>query len=348
MNKTIYSIFQGSSTNLLDDILGFLGYINLAGWMIPIMGLIILGVCITIIIIIYKIIFRMINKRITLQGSTPEVYNGLKFITRFIIGIIIIILIMDFLKIDSSYLLIISGIIISAIAFASMNAITNFISGIWILLVRPFTVGDYIDVNGVDGLVTEISLNYTRLKHVDETISLIPNSNCINTSIINHTITKKWLEQHAKRLNQTKQIAETILDEGDKDIFKIIRDVDEELNLIQDILRSMNITEKNYFIKSKNNKNEKKKYSTYVQKNKMVRYVLELNLDKRVKRNDKLLEEVCKKWSEFFLFKPFWKLEGADFYAYYRFILITPDPELIIKYLGRFIEDIYKAIYTET
>ena len=340
----IWSIFQG--TNPLDEFLGILGYFNIAGWSIPIMGLILLVGTIVAIFIVYKYVFRKLNKRIILQGSTPDIYNGLKFGVRLMIGIIIIILIMTFLKIESSYILIVSGIVVSAIAFASMNAINNFIVGIWILLTRPFTVGDYININGSDGIVVEISLNYTKLKHIDETISLIPNSNCINTNMINHTVSKKWLDQYIKRLRQTKEKLQSILEE-EKGEFKVFNAISEELGQLQGTLKMMENMEESFFLREKGTQLEKISHSRYVQKNKLVRYVLELNLDKRVKRNEELLEKVCQKWSNRFLIKPYWQLYGADFYVYYRFILLTPDPQFLIQYLGEFIKDIYKAIYTE-
>lgn len=336
--------FQG--TNPIDDFFGILGNLDLWGWSIPIMGLILLVGIIVVIIIIYTYIFRKINKRITLQGSTPDIYNGLKFGVRLILGIVIIILIMNFLKIESSYILIVSGIVVSAVAFASMNAINNFIAGIWILLVRPFTVGDYINVNGSDGIVIEISLNYTKLKHIDETVSLIPNINCVTTSIINHTISKKWLDQYLKRLEQTKDNLEAIIEE-EKGQFKIVRQLKEELSQIRDTLQMMTRMEESFFLREEGQQQQKVPHSKYVKKNKLVRYVLELNLDKRVNRNDVLLEEICQKWANKFLIKPSWQLYGADFYAFYRFILLTPDPEFLIRYLGDFIKDVYKAIYTE-
>lgn len=342
--KLIFTLLQG--TNPFDEFIGLLGTFNLWGWKVPIMGLIILAGIIAIIFIIYKVLFRILNRRIILQGSSPDVYNGLKFLIRLIIGIIIIILIMNFLNIQSSYLILITGIVVSAISFASMNAITNFIAGIWILIVRPFTIGDYITIDGTDGIVIEISLNYTRLKCIDETIFLIPNINCINTNIVNHTVSKVWLDNYIKRLEQTKKSLEIFLNKENED-FNVASAIKEELSIVSEILRTMEDTERSFFTIQKGDQTEKLSHSKYVHDNKIVRYVLELNLDKRVNRNEKLFEDICQKWAKKFLIKPHWQLYGADFYAYYRFILLTPDPELIIKYQSEFVEDIYKAVYTE-
>jgi len=342
-----YILFQGSGSNPLDQLLGILGYFNLAGWKIPIIGSIILVGSIAIILIVYKFVFKALNRRITLQGSTPDVYNGLKFVIRLIVGIIIIILVMNFLNVQSSYLLIITGIVVSAITFASMNVITNFIAGVWILTVRPFTVGDYISINGTDGIVTEISLNYTKLKSIDESIFLIPNINCINTNIINHSVSKNWLDQYIKRLEQTQNELEVLLEEEEKSRFNILHEIREELTVVRETLGMMEDAEQNFFIMEGEEQKGKISYSKYVHKNKIVRYVLELNLDKRVNRNKRLLDEICQKWTSKFLIKPQWQLYGADFYVYYRFILLTPDPQFLIRYQSDFIKDIYKAVYTE-
>ena len=333
-------------TNPFLEFLGILDYFNLAGWKIPIMGLIILAGIIVVIIIIYKILFRALNRRIILQGSSPDMYNGLKFLIRLIIGIIIIVLAMNFLDIQSSYIIIISGIVVSAISFASMNAITNFIAGIWILVVRPFTIGDYISMDGTDGIVIEISLNYTRLKCIDETIFLIPNINCINSNIVNHTVSKIWLDNHINRMEQTRKSLEVFLDKENED-FSVVQAIKEELAIINETLRIMEDTERSFFTVQEGDRAQELAHSKYVHGNKIVRYVLELNLDKKVNRNERLFEEICQKWAEKFLIKPQWQLYGADFYAYYRFILLTPDPELIIKYQSEFIEDVYRAVYTE-
>ena len=335
------------NSNFFAEFLGILDYFDIAGWKIPIMGLMILAGTIAIIFIIYKILFKMLNHRITLQGSNPDMYNGFRFLIQIIIGIILIVLATNLLNIESSYIIIVTGIVVSAISFASMNAITNFIAGIWILVVRPFTIGDYISIDGTDGIVIEISLNYTRLKCIDETIFLIPNVNCINTNIVNHTISKDWLDNYIRRLEQTKKSLAIFLNEEDED-FNVSRGVKEELAIVSETLGVMEDTERSFFTIQEGDQTQELTHSKYVHGNKIVRYVLELNLDKRVNRNEKLFEDICQKWASKFLIKPHWQLYGADFYAYYRFILLTPDPELIIKYQSEFVADIYKAVYAES
>ena len=62
-----------------------------------------------------------------------------------------------------------------ALGFALKDAISNVLSGILLLLYRPFQHGDYIAVAGFEGTVVGIDLRYTTLQHEHRTF-LIPNS----------------------------------------------------------------------------------------------------------------------------------------------------------------------------
>jgi small-conductance mechanosensitive channel len=69
-----------------------------------------------------------------------------------------------------------------ALGFAMKDILSNLMSGVLILLYRPFGVNDHITVTGLDGLMTDIDLRYTRLEKGDQTF-LIPNSLLITNTI---------------------------------------------------------------------------------------------------------------------------------------------------------------------
>lgn len=79
------------------------------------------------------------------------------------------------LGVDISALVAGLGLTGFALGFALKDTISNLLSGILILLYRPFTVGDHIIIAGNEGAVVSIDLRYTELKHEDKRI-LIPNS----------------------------------------------------------------------------------------------------------------------------------------------------------------------------
>ena len=79
------------------------------------------------------------------------------------------------LGIDVSALVAGLGLTGFALGFALKDTISNLLSGVLILLYRPFTVGHHIVIAGNEGVVVSIDLRYTELKHDDQRI-LIPNS----------------------------------------------------------------------------------------------------------------------------------------------------------------------------
>ncbi|HEX2056529.1 MAG TPA: mechanosensitive ion channel domain-containing protein [Nitrospiraceae bacterium] len=69
-----------------------------------------------------------------------------------------------------------------ALGFAMKDILSNLMSGLLILLYRPFSVNDHITVTGLEGQVTEIDLRYTRLEKGQQ-VYLIPNSLLITNTI---------------------------------------------------------------------------------------------------------------------------------------------------------------------
>jgi len=70
-----------------------------------------------------------------------------------------------------------------ALGFALKDALSNLISGVLLLLYRPFTIGDEIIVSGFEGQVVAIDLRYTTLQ-LEQRIVFIPNSKLFTESVV--------------------------------------------------------------------------------------------------------------------------------------------------------------------
>lgn len=75
----------------------------------------------------------------------------------------------------------------AAIGLALQGSLSNFAGGIMILLFKPFKVGDYIEVAGESGTVSEISVVYTEILTVDNKRITIPNGTLTNSVIENYS-----------------------------------------------------------------------------------------------------------------------------------------------------------------
>ena len=83
-----------------------------------------------------------------------------------------------------------AGIFAAAIGFGSQQAISNIVSGIFMVIFKPFRVGDFIDMGGENnrGIVVDITLRHTKIRNNENRIIVIPNIVLNNQSIINSTI----------------------------------------------------------------------------------------------------------------------------------------------------------------
>jgi small conductance mechanosensitive channel len=74
-----------------------------------------------------------------------------------------------------------------AIGLAMRDNFSNVASGLFILVFRPFNVGDYISVNGVEGTVTAILIMYTRVRTLGNQMIVLPNNSLTNNVIKNYS-----------------------------------------------------------------------------------------------------------------------------------------------------------------
>lgn len=77
------------------------------------------------------------------------------------------------------------GAITLAVGFAAQDLIANFVAGVFIIQDRPFTVGDWIEWDGKDGVVREIQMRVTKLDTFDNELVTVPNSDLANAAVVN-------------------------------------------------------------------------------------------------------------------------------------------------------------------
>ncbi|MDI3285880.1 mechanosensitive ion channel family protein [Polyangium sp. 15x6] len=105
------------------------------------------------------------------------------------------------------------------IGLAMQGVLSNLIAGMTIFFLKPFKVGEYIDVLKEHGEVVDITLFSTTLRHTDQSLIVIPNRQ-ISGEILHNYGTKRQLDieigiAHASDIGKAIDVAtETVLADG--------------------------------------------------------------------------------------------------------------------------------------
>lgn len=144
-----------------------------------------------VIYIIGKIVLNLIRKLVKRILNRSNVDLGvIKFtdsVVKAIGYLIIIITICGQIGIQTTSLITLLGTAGLSIGFALEGCLSNFAGGVLILVTRPFKVGDYIIVNGVEGNVEKIDIIYTTLYTIDNKVVKLPNGAVSNSVLTNVT-----------------------------------------------------------------------------------------------------------------------------------------------------------------
>jgi hypothetical protein len=330
----------------LKDFIESLGYFWIGEWDIPITGFLMLLVSLIGIYFVSKLFSRIIKSRISMKGLSPDMFNALRFFLKIFVAFIIAALFTFLLNINPKYIALVSGIIATAISIASMKATNNFIAGVWITLTRPFHVGDYIKIGKNEGLVVEISLNYTKVMFKDRNITMIPNIQCLKSNIINYTISITWFAKEIAKLeDHLKTIKRVHLKKSPDESAKLtLKHLEQKLTRLRTTYTQIKAIQQ---IIEKKRSTSDKIYSMYVNEERMVRYTFDIGLARTPQRNNRLLDEICEIWAKEFEFKPTFKILGIDSHLRYHFMILTPDPMDILDFVDDFYQDIYTKLYAK-
>jgi small conductance mechanosensitive channel len=138
-----------------------------------------------------KIIQKMIVSTLSRMKIENQSINLLLRAARFGIYIFATLTIADQLQINIKSLLAGVGVMGLAISFAAQDTVGNMISGIVIIIDKPFKEGDWIALGDMQATVTAIRLRTTVLTTFDNETVVVPNKNISQERVINFTMMPK-------------------------------------------------------------------------------------------------------------------------------------------------------------
>ena len=174
------------------------GFVSIKGWLLSEQGgkrwAINIAKFVVIIIVFWivgKILGRLTRKGLKFSGKNSvlltEFLAGMTSRVVFLAGVLVA---LSALEINLGPLLAFIGAAGFVVAFALQNTLSNFASGIMIMLYQPFDVDDVVEVAGISGKVVSLNLVTTTITTFDNKHMVVPNNDIWGNIITNATVSK--------------------------------------------------------------------------------------------------------------------------------------------------------------
>jgi small-conductance mechanosensitive channel len=117
----------------------------------------------------------------------PILRNFLRNLGYVLAVVVVLIVALDFAGVPTSSLLAVLGAAGLAIGLGLKDSLSNIASGVVLIMLRPFHVGDRVQIAGLEGLIDSVRIFQTRLHTADNREIMVPNSQITSAPIVNYT-----------------------------------------------------------------------------------------------------------------------------------------------------------------
>jgi small-conductance mechanosensitive channel len=145
---------------------------------------------------------RLVDRRLARRDLPPATMTRYRILRKSVLSLIVFVGVLSALLVIPQVRAVAAGILASSavigivVGFAAQRTIGNFIAGLLIALAQPIRLGDYVETEGLTGVVEEIGLTYTFIRTADNDRLVIPNEKIASDTIRNSSIrSRKKLAQ---------------------------------------------------------------------------------------------------------------------------------------------------------
>ncbi len=160
---------------------------------LPYIGISIISILVAILAFVvgYGIILFAVHvfKKSMNRTKLPKLLvEFLSRLLKILLVVMLILAVLPILGIDVSAIVIgVSAVIGLILGFGLQDTMTNIFAGFWLAMLKPFEIGDYIEVNGVGGTLSSVGVMSTSLITPDNKYIMIPNKLVWGATIVNHS-----------------------------------------------------------------------------------------------------------------------------------------------------------------
>lgn len=136
-------------------------------------------------VVAVKLLLMLIKRVLGKTSFDRTVKSFLFSVVRVLLYAVVVVTALGTAGVDISSMLTALGAAALTASLALQDTLKNFVSGMIILLNKPFTSGDWIQADGCEGTVDTIRIFYTQIHTFDNRVVQIPNSKMTSTNVTN-------------------------------------------------------------------------------------------------------------------------------------------------------------------
>lgn len=169
-----------------------------------------------------RIVRRLVERVMEKRHIDPLIANFAATVAYVLLVLFVLIAAISKLGVQTTSLIAVVGAAGLAIGLALQGSLSNLASGVIIISLRPFKVGDYIEAGSNAGIIEGIHLFYTRMRSPDNREILIPNSAITSSAIVNYSARTErrcdmvFSVSYDADLDKTRRIIQELLDRDER------------------------------------------------------------------------------------------------------------------------------------
>lgn len=161
------------------------------------------GILILVVgLIVIKVVLKALGKALGRAKAVATVSSYILSAVKALLYVLLVLVVLGTLGVEVTSFVALLSVVGIAISLALQNTLSNTAGGMMVLISKPFVVGDYISVDGVEGTVKAIGLSYCTITTIDNREIFIPNAqisatkvtnfNCLGTRRVDLTFTASY------------------------------------------------------------------------------------------------------------------------------------------------------------
>ena len=136
---------------------------------------------------IIRLIMRALHKIMKKQDVEVTLETFVTDLVRTVLMIILVIATIGAMGVETTSFIAVFGAAGLAVGLALQGALSNFASGVLIVLFRPYRVGDFVEAAGIAGVVEQVQILTTVMQTGDNKQIIVPNSQIMDSIITNYS-----------------------------------------------------------------------------------------------------------------------------------------------------------------